>query len=188
LPGGQDFEPLPPLEIYKKRSYKMEAVATKKEVTEGKFLTFVLGSEVYGIEILKVREIIKLMDITTVPRTPDYMKGVINLRGKVIPVVDLRSKFSMPEVEHTQETCVIVVEVGAYSNTPQQIGIIVDSVSEVSNINSGEIEEAPHLGQDIDTNFILGLGKTKERIVILLDIELVLSSEELETVEQLAKE
>ena len=81
-----------------------------------------------------------------------------------------------------------MVEVGAYSNTPQQIGIIVDSVSEVSNINSGEIEDAPHLGQDIDTNFILGLGKTKERIVILLDIELVLSSEDLETVEQLAKE
>ncbi len=161
----------------------METIATKKEVTEGKFLTFVLGSEVYGIEILKVREIIKLMDITTVPRTPDYMKGVINLRGKVIPIVDLRSKFSMPEIEHTQETCIIVAEVNQTS-----IGIIVDSVSEVSNINSGEIEETPHLGQDIDTNFILGLGKTKERIVILLDIELVLSSEELETVGQLAKE
>jgi purine-binding chemotaxis protein CheW len=161
----------------------MEEVATKKEVTEGKFLTFVLGSEVYGIEILKVREIIKLMDITTVPRTPDYMKGVINLRGKVIPIINLRSKFSMPEIEHTQETCIIVVEVNKTS-----IGIIVDSVSEVSNINSGEIEDAPHLGQDIDTNFILGLGKTKERIVILLDIEQVLSSEELETVGQLAKE
>jgi purine-binding chemotaxis protein CheW len=161
----------------------MEAVATKTKTTEGKFLTFILGSEVYGIEILKVREIIKLMDITTVPRTPDYLKGVINLRGKVIPIVDLRSKFTMPEVEHTQETCIIVVEVNTTS-----IGIIVDSVSEVSNINSGEIEEAPHLGQDIDTDFILGLGKTKERIVILLDIELVLSSEELETVEQLAKE
>ena len=161
----------------------METVETKTEITEGKFLTFVLGSEVYGIEILKVREIIKLMDITTVPRTPDYLKGVINLRGKVIPIVDLRSKFSMPEVEHTQETCIIVVEVNKTS-----IGIIVDSVSEVSNIKSGEIEDAPHLGQDIDTNFILGLGKTKERIVILLDIEQVLSSEELETVGQLAKE
>ena len=161
----------------------MEAVATKTKVTEGKFLTFILGSEVYGIEILKVREIIKLMDITNVPRTPDYLKGVINLRGKVIPIVDLRSKFSMPEIEHTQETCIIVAEVNQTS-----IGIIVDSVSEVSNINSEEIEEAPHLGQNIDTDFILGLGKTKERIVILLDIELVLSSEDLETVEQLAKE
>ncbi len=160
----------------------MEAVATKTKVTEGKFLTFILGDEVYGIEILKVREIIKLMDITTVPRTPDYLKGVINLRGKVIPIVDLRLKFTMPEVEHTQETCIIVAEVNQTS-----IGIIVDSVSEVSNINSDEIEEAPHLGQNIDTNFILGLGKTKERIVILLDIELVLSSEDLKAVEQLAK-
>ncbi len=161
----------------------MNAIIDKKGTTEGKFLTFILGSEVYGIEILKVREIIKLMDITTVPRTPDYLKGVINLRGKVIPIVDLRLKFTMPEIEHTQETCIIVVEVSQTS-----IGIIVDSVSEVSNIKSGEIEDAPHLGQDIDTNFILGLGKTKERIVILLDIALVLSSEELAAVEQLSKE
>ncbi len=161
----------------------MEAVATKKEVTEGKFLTFNCGDEIYGIEILKVREIIKLMDITTVPRTPDYLKGVINLRGKVIPIVNLRSKFTMPEIEHTQETCIIVVEVNQTS-----IGIIVDSVSEVSNIKGEEIEDAPHLGQDIDTNFILGLGKTKERIVIILDIEQVLSSEDLEAVGELAKE
>ena len=103
----------------------MEAVATKKEVTEGKFLTFVLNNEEYGIEILKVREIIGLMNITTVPQTLDYMKGIINLRGKIIPVIDLRLKFSMPEEEHTQETCVIVAEV---NNT--SIGIIVDSVSE----------------------------------------------------------
>ncbi len=161
----------------------MAAVAAKTEIADGKFLTFICGDEVYGIEILKVREIIKLMDITTVPQTPDYLKGVINLRGKVIPIINLRSKFSMPEIEHTQETCIIVVEVNQTS-----IGIIVDSVSEVSNIKSGEIEETPHLGQDIDTNFILGLGKTKERIVILLDIELVLSSEELEAVGELAKE
>ncbi len=161
----------------------MDAVLAENGITEGKFLTFVLGSEVYGIEILKVREIIKLMEITTVPRTPDYMKGVINLRGKVIPIVNLRSKFTMTEIEHTQETCIIVVEVNKTS-----IGIIVDSVSEVSSIKSGEIEEAPHLGQDIDTNFILGLGKTKEMIIILLDIEHVLSSEELEAVGELAKE
>ena len=118
----------------------MEAVAEKKETSavEGKFLTFVLGDEIYGIEILKAREIIGLMDITTVPQTPDYMKGVINLRGKVIPVIDLRMKFRMQEEEHTKETCVIVVEV---NNT--SIGIIVDSVSEVSDINSGDIENAP---------------------------------------------
>ena len=110
----------------------MEAVVEKKEITDldGKFLTFVLGDEIYGIEILKAREIIGLMDITTVPQTPDYMKGVINLRGKVIPVIDLRMKFSMQEEEHTQETCVIVVEVNGTS-----IGVIVDSVSEVADID-----------------------------------------------------
>ncbi len=161
----------------------MEAVATKKEVTEGKFLTFVLGNEEYGIEILRVREIIGLMDITTVPQTPDYMKGVINLRGKVIPVIDLRMKFSMQEEEHTQETCVIVVAVNS-----TLIGIIVDSVSEVLDIKGGEIENAPSFGQGIDTSFIMGLGKVKEKIIILLDIETVLSSEELEMVEQLTKE
>lgn len=161
----------------------MQAVSEKKEtsVHEGKYLTFVLGREEYGIEILKVREIIGLMDITSVPQTPDYMKGVINLRGKVIPVIDLRLKFSMPEEEHTQETCVIVVEV---DNT--LIGTIVDSVSEVSDIGSDAIEEKPHLGQGIDTDFIMGLGKVKGKIVILLDIEKVLSAEELEMAEEIA--
>ena len=161
----------------------MEAVAekTNKTVREGKYLTFVLSDEEYGIEILKVREIIGLMDITSVPQTPNYMKGVINLRGKVIPVIDLRLKFSMPEQEHTQETCTIVVEVG---NT--LIGIIVDSVSEVSDIGSKEIEETPQLGQDIDTNFIMGMGKLKEKLIILLDIDKVLSADELENAEEIA--
>ncbi|ODS31253.1 MAG: purine binding chemotaxis protein [Candidatus Scalindua rubra] len=159
----------------------MVAVETRKETTEGKFLTFVLGKEVYGIEILKVREIIGVMAITTVPQTPDYMKGVINLRGKVIPVIDLRLKFSMPEEEHTQETCVIVVEVSR-----SLIGIIVDSVSEVLDIRSEEIEDTPNFGHGIDTNFIEGLGKTKGKIIILLDIEKVLSTEEMEMVEQIA--
>ena len=163
----------------------MDVVAEKKDTSaiDGKFLTFILGNEVYGIEILKAREIIGLMDITTVPQTPEYMKGVINLRGKVIPVIDLRLKFGMPEEEHTQETCVIVVEV---NNT--SIGIIVDSVSEVSDINGGEIEDAPSFGQGIDTSFIMALGKVKDKIIILLDIEAVLSSEELEMVGELAKE
>ena len=159
----------------------MEAVSTKTKATEGKFLTFFLNDEVYGIEILKVREIIGLMDITNVPQTPDYMKGVINLRGKVIPVIDLRLKFSMSEGDHTQETCTIVVEV---DNT--SIGIIVDRVSEVMEIKGDEIEGTPQFGQGIDTNFIMGLGKTKETIVILLDIAQVLSAEELAMAEELA--
>ncbi len=161
----------------------MDAVATKKEVTEGKVLTFVLCEEEYGIEILKVREILGLQAITTVPQTPDYMKGVFNLRGKVIPVIDLRLKFSMQEEVHTEETCVIVVEV---NNT--HIGVIVDSVSEVVDIGRGDIEETPNFGQGIDTDFIMGLGKVNEKIIILLDIERVLTSEELEMVNQHAVE
>ncbi len=162
----------------------METVLKEKDISshEGKFLTFVLGNEEYGVEILKVREIMGIMEITPVPQTPDYMKGVINLRGKVIPIIDLRLKFSMDEVEHTKETCIIVAEVGA-----TQVGVIVDSVSEVMDIKGEDIEEAPNFGQEIDTNFIMGLGKTKKKIVILLDIERVLTTEELKMVEQVAK-
>ncbi|MBT7592157.1 MAG: purine-binding chemotaxis protein CheW [Candidatus Scalindua sp.] len=162
----------------------MEAVADNKEtsVHEGKYLTFVLGTEEYGIEILKVREIIGLMDITSVPQTPDYMKGVFNLRGKVIPVIDLRLKFAMSERDYTQETCTIVVEVDN-----ALIGIVVDSVSEVVDISGKDIEVTPDFGKTIDTDFIMGLGKTKGKIIILLDIEQVLSIEELAMVEGLAE-
>ncbi len=158
----------------------MQAVAT--ETKAGKYLTFVLNNEVYGIEILKVREIIGFMDVTNVPQTPDYMKGVINLRGKVIPVIDLRLKFSMVEGEQTPETCTIVVEVDCAS-----IGLIVDRVSEVMEINGDEIEDAPQFGHGIDTDFIMGLGKAKDAIVILLDIAKVLSAEELAMVEEIAE-
>ena len=162
----------------------MEAVAEKKltKSHEGKYLTFVLGTEEYGIEILKVREIIGIMDITSVPQTPDYMKGVINLRGKVIPVIDLRLKFAMTEEEYTQETCTIVVEVNS-----SLIGIIVDTVSEVVDVGSEEIEDTPQFGHGIDTDFITGLGKVKGKIIILLDIEKVMSTEELEMVKEMAE-
>lgn len=148
---------------------------------EGKFLTFVLCGEEYGLEILKVREINGLMDITTVPQTPDYMKGVINLRGKVIPVIDLRLKFGLPVTEYTKETCIIVVDV---QNT--LVGVVVDTVSEVIDVSSEEIEPTPHLGKHVNTDFILGMGKTKGRIKILLDINKVLRSDELEAAEQMA--
>lgn len=114
------------------------------------------------------------MDITSVPQTPNYMNGVINLRGKVIPVIDLRLKFSMPEQKHTQETCTIVVEVG---NT--LIGIIVDRVSEVSDLGGEEIHETPNFGQNRDTNFIMGMSRLKEKHITLLDIDKVLSAEEI---------
>jgi purine-binding chemotaxis protein CheW len=136
----------------------------------GKYLTFVLAGEEYGLEILKVREIIGMMDITAVPRTPDFVKGVINLRGKVIPVVDLRLKFSMPSAEKTSETCIIVVDVGRV-----EMGIVVDKVSEVQDIAGNDIEDAPSFGVSVDTEFILGIGKARGEVTILLDIEKVLT-------------
>lgn len=141
---------------------------------EGKYLTFVLGGEEYGLEILKVREIIGVMDITSVPQTPVFVKGVINLRGKVIPVIDLRLKFGMEEAQPTDETCIIVVDIGG-----SLIGIFVDTVSEVLDVTADQIEPPPSFGSAIDTAFILGMGKIKGKVKILLDIDKVLSAEEL---------
>jgi purine-binding chemotaxis protein CheW len=142
---------------------------------EGKYLTFTLAKEEYGIGILKVKEIIRIIPITMVPRTPDYVKGVINLRGKVIPVVDLRLKFEMEGAEQTEQSCIIVVEV-----TDQQrqglIGVVVDSVSEVLNIKGGDIEDAPTIGTRLDTDYILGMAKMTGGVKILLDIDRVLSN------------
>jgi len=148
----------------------------------GKYLTFVLADEAYGLEILKVREIIKLMDITAVPQTPGYVKGVINLRGKVIPVVDLRLKFGLAEAKQTEETCIIVVDVGGI-----EMGIIVDKVSEVLDIDGEDIEDTPTFGTDVDTLFILGMGKCEGSVKILLDIEKVLVASEVATLAELAK-
>ncbi len=134
----------------------------------GKYLTFKLGEEEYGVQILKVREIIGLMDITKVPQMPGYVKGVINLRGKVIPVIDLRSKFNLPEVEYTDQTCIIVIDVGG------MVGTIVDNVQEVADISGEQIEPPPPLGSDVDSAFILGLAKSKDNVKILLDIDKVL--------------
>jgi purine-binding chemotaxis protein CheW len=141
---------------------------------EGKYLTFALGNEEYGLEILKVREIIGYMDITAVPQMPPYIKGVINLRGQVIPVIDLRAKFSMASAAVTEETCIIVVEItqhGKKFNT----GIVVDHVSEVLDIAGENIEETPQFGSEVSTDFILGMGKVGESVKILLDIDRVIS-------------
>lgn len=143
----------------------------------GKYLTFVLADEQYGLEILKVREIIGVMDITSVPQTPQYVKGVINLRGKVIPVIDLRLKFGMEELEHTEETCIIVVQVGDV-----EMSVIVDMVSEVLDIDEDSIEDAPEFGVHVDTDFILGMGKTGQQVTILLNIDKVLTADELAVV------
>ncbi|MFO7568462.1 MAG: chemotaxis protein CheW [Smithellaceae bacterium] len=145
---------------------------------EGKYLTFSLAGEEYGIGILKVKEIIGLMPITPVPKTPQHIKGVINLRGKVIPVLDLRVKFGMSNVQATERTCIIVVEIVSESSK-LAMGVVVDSVSEVLNIRSVEIEDTPNFGSRIDTAYILGMAKTGTGVKILLDIDRVLRDDSL---------
>lgn len=149
---------------------------------EGKYLTFALGAEEYGLEILKVREIIGYMDITAVPQTPDYVKGVINLRGQVIPVVDIRTLFGMETKDITEETCIIVVEVQRSSRT-FSTGVVVDQVSEVLDVAGDAIEEAPQLGVSVNTDFILGMGKVNGAVKILLDIDRVLDCSDLERIQ-----
>jgi len=144
---------------------------------ERKYLTFTLAGEDYGIEILQVKEIIGMMPITSVPRTPTFFKGVINLRGKVIPVVDLRLRFGMEEKEYTPQTCIVVVEANKNGVT-ETIGVVVDSVSEVVNIKTEETEEAPSFSGMVDTEFISAMAKTDAGVKILLDINKVLGVKE----------
>jgi len=144
----------------------------------GKYMTFQLAREEYGLEILKVREIIGLMEITRVPRTRDFVRGVINLRGKVIPVVDLRLKFGMEPCEATDQTVIIVVQCNV-DGRPLTMGLLVDQVLEVLTIDAAQIEPAPSLGHAaIEDDFILGVGKHEKRIVFLLDIARILSNDE----------
>lgn len=157
-------------------SIETQNVADLTQQTDkgGMFLTFKLADEEYGVEILKVREIIGFMRITAIPQMPTYMKGVLNLRGKVIPVVDLRLKFGLQEAERTEQTCIIVVDVGT------EIGVIVDTVSEVLDIASDDIDPPPPLSNGTKTEFILGMGKVEDNVKILLNIKKVLSDEEVE--------
>ena len=160
-----------------------EKVVTMSEL-EGKYLTFALGKEEYGIGILKVREIIGVMEITSVPHTPEYIKGVINLRGRVIPVLELRIKFEMEHQEYTERTCIIVVELAGESG-PIQVGMLVDSVSEVLNISAEEIEPPPAFGTTTNLEYILGMGKVKGKVKILLDVDNVIGKGALEKLEKL---
>ncbi len=152
---------------------------------EGKYLTFTLAGEEYGIGILKIKEIIGMMPVTTVPQTPEFVKGVINLRGKVIPVMDLRLRFGMQAIDYTERTCIIVVEIVGRSGTVQ-IGIVVDAVSEVLNIKGDDIEDTPTFGTALNTDYILGMAKMEGGVKILLDIDRVLSSEEISALEKAA--
>jgi purine-binding chemotaxis protein CheW len=152
-----------------------QAVAATSELV-GKYLTFALGDEEYGVPVLKVREIIKMMDITSVPQVPRHVKGVINLRGKVIPVVDLRLKFSFAEHGYTERTCIIVVEV-ALATSKVMMGIVVDAVSEVLTITADEIEQTPEFGERVTTDYMKGVAKVKGKVKILLDLDRVLGTD-----------
>lgn len=164
----------------------MEKSSDQCRADAGKYLTFILDKEEYGLEILKVKEIIGLMDITSLPQTPAFVKGVINLRGKVIPVVDLRLRFQMEEADHTEKTCIIVVEVQA-EDRYSQIGIIVDSVSEVLQVQEDDLQATPSFGVNIDTGYILGMAKSQGRIRTLLDINCVLMTDDMVDVINSAK-
>ena len=148
-------------------------------ILAGKYLTFTLGAEEFGLQILKVREIIGYMDITAVPRAPQDVRGVINLRGQVVPIVDMRARFAMPPVEVTDQTCIIVVEVTA-GRQRFHTGIIVDHVCEVLDIDGADIEPTPQFDSGVDTSFILGMGKIDNAVKILLDIDKVLHTQDLE--------
>ncbi|HLP77538.1 MAG TPA: chemotaxis protein CheW [Candidatus Paceibacterota bacterium] len=140
----------------------------------GKYLTFALQGEFYGIDVLKVREIIRLTQITSVPQMPSYVRGVINLRGKIIPVMDLRIHFGFPDAASTDQTCIVVVQVKLPDGKQTQMGLVVDAVEEVVNIAAGEIEETPDFGTAISTNCIMGMAKIKGAVKTLLDIDQVI--------------
>jgi purine-binding chemotaxis protein CheW len=153
--------------------------AGKADERAGKYLTFHVGREEFGIRVLKVREIMGIQDITAVPHTPAYMKGVINLRGKVIPVLDLRLKFGLPDLAYTQRTCIIVVQIQGESG-PMLVGLVVDGVSEVLSLSGSEVENTPDFGAGFSTPYILGMAKVKGKVKILLDIDRVLTSQEVQ--------
>ena len=152
---------------------RKQETAKTAPAKEGKYLTFALTNEEFGLEIVKVREIIGYIDVTAVPQMPAHVKGVVKLRGQVIPVVDLRARFGMEAVEVTDQTCIIVVETARDDRT-YSTGVVVDRVLEVLDINEGDIEECPPFGASVNTEFILGMAKIQESVKILLDIDRVL--------------
>ena len=154
------------------------AAVIQADARAGKYLTFHLANEEFGIRVLKVREIMGIQDITAVPQTPPHIKGVINLRGKVVPVIDLRLKFGVEAAAYTQRTCIIVTQVQGES-APVLMGIVVDGVSEVLTLTAQEIEDTPDFGEEIAGQYLLGMAKVKGKVKILLDIDRVLSAGEL---------
>jgi purine-binding chemotaxis protein CheW len=161
-------------------------MSTKVETKTSTYLTFRIGNEDFAVDVLKVKEILEIIKITNVPKTPDFMKGVINLRGSVVPVVDMHIKFGLPAEEQTVDTCIIVMEVSIGSEIVV-IGAIADMVKEVINIDSENIEPAPKIGTAVDVEFIDGIGKIGEEFVIILDINKVFSEEDIKLVKSIGK-
>ena len=153
---------------------QLEPATTGTRQLSGKYLTFTLLQESYGIDVLKVREIIRLINITAVPQMPPYVRGVINLRGKIIPVMDLRLKFGFAEGASTEQTCIVVVQVKLPDGKNTQMGLVVDGVEDVTNIAAADIEETPDFGAEISTDCILGMAKVKGAVKTLLDIDKVI--------------
>ncbi len=162
------------------------AEETPPKTQEGLYLTFVLAEEMYGVEILAVQEIIQMAPITVVPRTPDAVRGVINLRGKVIPVIDLRRKFGMEPAADSSQTCTVVVQVRSNGQSIT-LGVVVDQVAEVLNVAGDQVEAPPNFGTAVSTDFIQGMGKVDKKVVMLLDVDKVLASDELAAVSQMAE-
>ena len=163
----------------------LNRIVNEADQQKGKYLTFMLAGEEYGTGILKVKEIIGLIDITPIPQTPEFIKGVINLRGKVIPVMDLRLRFRMEEMEYNDRTCIVVVEIRKDQQTVT-VGIVVDSVSEVVQIKGEEIEDPPKFGAGVNMDFIIGMAKKEAGVKILLDIDKVLKIDEFDVIAQAA--
>jgi len=155
-----------------------ETSAPKTDPRAGKYLTFLIGKEEFGVGVLKVREIMGVQEVTAVPQTPAWMKGVINLRGKIIPVVDLRLKFGLDTIDYTERTCIIVVQVSS-AGAVLPMGIVVDEVCEVLTMSAGDIEDTPDFGSHVATDYILGMAKIKGKVKILLDIDRVLTTQEI---------
>jgi purine-binding chemotaxis protein CheW len=158
----------------------------QKALAEEKVLTFRLGGETYGIEILKVREIIGLMEITAVPKTASHIRGVINLRGKIVPVIDMRDKFGLPQAELSRENCIITV-LHQGEDGDLLVGALVDSVSEVMQLKEGEVDPVPALGGDMKLDFVRGLAKSQGKVSILLDIDKVIRTQDVAELKELGK-
>ncbi|MEJ2663990.1 MAG: chemotaxis protein CheW [Spirochaetia bacterium] len=162
-------------------------MSTKVEINTGTYLTFRIGSEDFAVDVLKVREILELVRITQVPKTPEFMKGVINLRGSVVPVVDMHIKFGLPAEERTVNTCIIVMEVNIREEVVV-LGAIADMVKEVTYIDAENIEPPPRIGTTVDVEFIQGIGKISEDFVIILDINKVFSEEDIKLVKSVGRQ